>query len=459
MDFSYWDSVKGRFLLCLYSPFTQKFWKNFFIMATAPLKYIVDNPEEYVSASTQKPEVAQRYQALIDANPYRNVEYRMSPWQKMLSKLGFRTGADAWKENMSVQANEYDQAILQKAYDEDYNDSFSQAARMRAAGLNPDLDPSSVSSGEAAPLGEDPSTPMQSTGEEGVVMQVANGVMSAVSTALGMVGSIQGIFKNRLQNNLLGLQNDLQTITNEKEFASWASSYSPMMLPESAHPQGIQNFDWKSVALENARKFAGDNLPKNLQSKFIDFQQRYFDSAIGEGESYEAFKNRIQSTKGMYSEENTFYSELPSVMLPIYDELGAIAEQVYKIRQKSDIVSSEASIAGSQTEIAYQNELNGQLMAEAQNSENKVIKEENETLGVLREHVNNIVQHLKAVSQEGGIKGAFGSLALSVVAGLQLWLSTQGMPSISRSQSNGGSSWSNGSGSAFRSSDSFSIGW
>lgn len=424
-------------------------------MSTAPLKYIVDNPEEYVSANTQSPEIAQRYQALIDANPYRNVEYRMSPWQKMLSKLGFRTGADAWKENMTVQANEYDQAILQKAYDEDFNDAFSQAARMRAAGINPDLDPSSIDSGEAAPLGEDPSTPMQSTGEEGVVMQVANGVMSAVSTALGMVGSIQGIFKNRLQNNLLGLQTELQTITNEKEFASWASSYSPMMLPEAAHPQGIQNFDWKSVALENARKFAGENLPKNLQSKFIDFQERYFDSAIGEGESYEAFKKRIQSTKGMYSEENTFYSELPSVMLPIYDELGAIAEQVYKIRQKSDIASSEASIAGSQTEIAYQNELNGQLMAEAQNSENKVIKEENETLGVLREHVNNIVQHLKKVSEEGGIKGAFGSLALSVVAGLQLWLSTQGAPSISRSS--GSSSWNNGAGSA--SHGSFSIGF
>lgn len=428
-------------------------------MSTAPLKYIVDNPEEYVSANTQTPDIAQRYQALINANPYRNVEYRMSPWQKMLSKLGFRTGADAWKENMTVQANEYDQAILQKAYDEDYNDAFSQASRMRSAGINPDLDPSSIDSGEAAPLGEDPSTPMQSTGEEGVVMQVANGVMSAVSTALGMVGSIQGIFKNRLQNNLLGLQNELQTITNEKEFSSWASSYSPMMLPESAHPQGIQNFDWKSVALDNARKFAGDNLPKNLQSKFIDFQERYFDSAIGEGESYEAFKKRIQSTKGMYSEENTFYSELPSVMLPIYDELGAIAEQVYKIRQKSDIASSEASIAGSQTEIAYQNELNGQLMAEAQNSENKVIKEENETLGVLREHVNNIVQHLKKVSEEGGIKGAFGSLALSVVAGLQLWLSTQGMPSISRSQSKGGSYWSDGQGSASHSSESFSIGW
>ena len=391
----------------------------------------------------------------MDANPYRNVEYTMSPWQKMLSKLGFRTGADAWKENMTVQANEYDQAIIQKAYDEDYNDASSQVARMRAAGINPDLDPSSIDSGDAAPLGEDPSTPMMSEGEEGVVMHVANGVMSAISSAFGMVSSIQGIAKNRLQNNLLGMQNELQQITNEKEFASWASSYSPMMLPEAAHPEGIQNFDWKAAAMNNVRLFAGDNLPKNLQKKFIDFQERYFDSAIGEGESFEAFKKRIQSTKGMYSEENTFYSELPDVMLPIYDELGAIAEEVYKLRQKADIKGSEASIAGSQTEIAYQSELNGQLMAQAQNSENQVIKEENETLGVLREHVNNIVQHLKDVSQEGGIKGAFGSLALSVVAGLQLWLSTQGMPSISRST--GSSSWQKGQGSA--SHESISIGW
>ena len=148
------------------------------------------------SVNTTGVELPYQYQSMLDANPYRGIEYTKSPWQKFLSWLGFRTEADAWKENMAVQANEYDAGIVQKAYDEDYNDAQSQVQRMKAAGLNPDLDPSSVSPGESASMGEDPSVPMQTTGEESQVYQFATGIMSIASTAIGLVGSIQGISRN-----------------------------------------------------------------------------------------------------------------------------------------------------------------------------------------------------------------------------------------------------------------------
>ena len=59
--------------------------------------------------------------------------------------------ADAWQENMSVQAAEYDAAIVQKAYDEQYNQPSEQVARMNAAGLNPDISGGeNINPGEAA---------------------------------------------------------------------------------------------------------------------------------------------------------------------------------------------------------------------------------------------------------------------------------------------------------------------
>ena len=154
-----------------------------------------------VQSINTSPSVGGKYQTLIDANPYRNIEYTKTPWQNFLTSLGFRTQADAWKENMQVQANEYDAAIMQKQYDEHYNDPQSQVQRMRAAGLNPDIDGgSSIDSGSAAPPGEDPSTPMQTTADDASqLLSFGQSVMSAVTSAIGMASGIQGLQRNRLQ--------------------------------------------------------------------------------------------------------------------------------------------------------------------------------------------------------------------------------------------------------------------
>lgn len=403
-----------------------------------------------VKAGTLPPEVGEQYQALINSNPYRNVEYKVSPWQNLLSALGFRTKADAWKENMAVQANEYDAAIQQKIYDESYNDPSKQVERMRAAGLNPDIDGgSTISPGDAASLGEDPSTPMMSDGDEGLVLQVANGVLGAFSSAVGLIQSVQGIARNRLENSLLETQ-------NESDFMSFVTGLAPMMLPESAHPDGIENFDWKAASLENARRYAG-SLPKSMQDKFIQAQERFWSSAVGEGESYDAFKKRIESMRSHDIERQTFFSELPDVLTQITGPLAEMAEKIYSKRQSADLAEAGAAQAGAQTEIAYQSELNGELMAQAVNAENKSEKENNETIAILREGVNNVISGLKETSQEGGIKGGLASIALAGITGIYLWLSSIGMPSVSRSQNSG--SWHTNRGFGSNSGSSFSIGW
>lgn len=425
----------------------------------SPLRYLAENPEETVKSASVAPEVGSVYQRLIDSNPYRNVDYRMSPWQKILSKLGFRTQADAWKENMTVQANEYDAAIMQKIYDEDYNDPTSQVARMRAAGLNPDLDPSTIDSGEAAAPGEDPSTPMQSTGQEEVILQVANGCMAAFSDALGMIQSFQGINRNSLQNSILATE-------DEQKFTDWASQMSLQMLPSSAHPDGIENFDWKAASIQNAEKWANTHLSGKKAQKFIDYQKRFFESAVGQGESQDAFTKRIQSMRSAEYENDYFFSEIPSVLSLITDPLASMAEKIYSQRQTADLqqgladeAAGKSTVAGAQTEIAYQTNLDGVLMAEAQNAANAKQAADNEILSILHGTVGEIVTGLKKAREDGGIKGAFAGLALGGIAMLQIWLSGVGAPSISRSQSSGSSAWSKSGGSASHSSGSFSIGF
>lgn len=75
----------------------------------------------------------------VAGNPYTNIQYRQSPLQHALSKMGFRTKYDSALEQASLQSREYLAGLLQQQYQNEYNDPAAQAARMRKAGMNPDL--------------------------------------------------------------------------------------------------------------------------------------------------------------------------------------------------------------------------------------------------------------------------------------------------------------------------------
>lgn len=387
-------------------------------------------------SKTPPPQVGGNYQQLIDSNPYRGLEYKKSPWQNFMSFLGFRTQADAWQENMALNAAEYDAAIMQKKYDEQYNDPQSQLERMRAAGLNPDIDGgSSISSGQAVGLPEDPSTPMQTTGDEPQVMSVVNNVLGAFSTALGMVSSIQGVQGNHLRNVL-------SSITNEQQFADYAKGISGSLLPPSPSPDGVLNFDWQSAALNNAEKFANAHLPKSMRKKFIDFQEQYWNSAIGQGESYEDFRKRISARKGYAMDQSIYYTELgDQVLIEICEPLAKMAEKIFDQSQKTDLAqlnadeqSALAESAGAQTELAYQNELSGSKMAQAQNAANENAAASQGSMSIINDTIKDIISRLKVSSQKGGLEGALSSIAMALISGMYLYSQSGIHPSISRSE-------------------------
>ena len=421
------------------------------------------NTPTSVSTNNDGAQLGGKYQSLVDANPYRNQTYQKSPWQNLLSSLGFRTQADAWQENMSVQAAEYDAAIAQKQYDEQYNDPLAQVERMRNAGLNPDIDGgSSINSGSAAPLGEDPSTPMQTTGEEDLPLQFANHVLSGFSSALGMLGTFQGMHRTHLQNVMQSLQNE--QVANQL-----FGSLSPMMLPESQHPDGIENFDWKAAAMNNTRAFA-KTMPKKLQKSFIDYQERFFKSAIGEGESYEAFKKRISSGRSAAIESQTFWSELPSVLLQITEPLADASEKIYSSGQERELAENGAATAEAQNAETYANAF-GEKGGSTQQAEldiaeidagkaaAKRAKTNDEMVSILNGTIDNIIKNLQRTAEDGGLKGGLASLALVMMAGVRLWLVSQGAPNISRSESQSHSLRQGDYGRSDSGSRGFSISW
>lgn len=408
------------------------------------------NSPDYVASGVLAPEVGSQYQSLINANPYRNAQYKQSTWQKLLSWLGFRTQADAWKENMAVQAGEYDASILQKAYNEDYDDPTSQVARMKGAGLNPDLDPSSIDSGSSSPMPEDPSTPMQSTGMEGQLMSFAEGVMNIASTAVGLVGSIQGVSRNALQNRLLSTE-------NESAISELAQRMAPYFIPES-DKVAEDGTDWTTQALAGAQIFSR-SMDKRSQKRFLDTIQSYWHGAYGSAKSYEEFKHNLESKFSLKTSQSTLEDDFGQLNIILADELGRVNQEILKLSKTAEIAGLKSETAESEYNAEYFNELEGQTIAGSENAQADFNQTNMKMNDILNESIGRMIDKLEQSRKEGGIGGGLSSIALALLASFRLMLSTQGLPSVSRSSSSGSSSWSKGSGSALHGSESMSIGW
>lgn len=397
-----------------------------------------------VGASSNK----KSYQQLLDANPYRNITYNKSPWQNFLSQLGFRTQADAWQENMDIQAREYDAAILQKQYDEEYNDPQSQVARERAAGLNPDINGGqSIDPGSAAPLGEDPSTPMQTTGEEGLPMQIVNGVMSAFTTGMGIVSSFQGVQSKHLDNLLKveGFASD-----NFSKFIPFLGISNSDDLSQSRGRSDVI-----SDSLEMAKMFAKSNLPRRYRDKFVQTIQGFWNSAPGDAEAFKSWTDQVKSGRSYGVESQYLYSPFSDVLLDLTKPLSGLADDIAKLNlkyQKSDL---SAGVAENENREEYANALDADLQGRTENVANDLQLKNNEMVGLLRGRLNEIIHGLEDTAKNNnGLKGGLANVCITLISMLQLWLSSQGAPSISRS-----TSFSSGSGADRQSySQSFSLG-
>lgn len=379
-------------------PSDTKFFETLKICSMSFLREAIHaEPKSTAPPSSQSAvQLGPRYQQMLDANPYRNREYNSSPWQNMLSALGFRTEADAFKENMAVQAAEYDAAIAQKAADEEYNSAAAQAERLRLAGINPDLNGGqNISAGDAAGLPQDPSTPMQTTGAEGTMKEVASGLLEAFSTAIGLVQTFQGIHASHLQNTL-------NTFKNEDQFQQFVRSMVPQLSPSSpeshVREDGFEE-TWQFRAYEAAKLFARDNLPRKFRNKFISSITQYWNSAPSKPELYQSWLEGIKNEKEYEGEFNIFYSSDRRILRSIYKHLGSAREQIEMLTLQRKGQDEATAIAEGEVREDIANNTDGKAVGEARTAEAKASKEgatadtyENEVRKILKKAVRDIVK-------------------------------------------------------------------
>lgn len=278
----------------------------------------------YATYNTYQPSTSNhgsRYQDLAKNNPYANVDYRESWWQKILRDLGFRTNKDAYLESMALQAKEYDNALMQKEYDEEYNSPIAQAMRERAAGLNPDL-AGNIDSGSASPLGDDGNPPIAPEADDlSIVQTFGAGVLNAVQAAFGLYGQIQTLKGTKIANesNMMNLVKD-----------AWS-----MIIPDIY--ENRNDLESGRIDISNyyntLKKHYGNTMSKKQFSNFVNRVNTFANSAEGWNMVYDTQSKKAKSRKSMFQEfAGDSYSEWDDIMMDIGDVLGNLA---FRINKKS----------------------------------------------------------------------------------------------------------------------------
>lgn len=126
------------------------------------------------------------------SNPYSSLPRQKTGWDKFLNWLGFRSGYDKAQEQYNLAGAEYNAQLEQLASEEAYNSPLQQAARMREAGLNPDL--TGVSGEPASEFDNQQQSPDVSVGTDvnplDVVKSIGSAFMSTMSGTIALLNDV-----------------------------------------------------------------------------------------------------------------------------------------------------------------------------------------------------------------------------------------------------------------------------
>lgn len=291
-----------------------------------------------------------QYDQLFANNPYRNLNYNQTGWQRFLSTLGFRTRYDDFREQAEINAQEYDAGIFSMIQQNEFNDPSAQAQRMRNAGMNPDLlGTGDVASG-ASPADDPNGMPAQDSGDMfgnaiSAITTFAGGFSEIIAGAMSMYKNFQDINTTRLENDSLvaGIAEDdvfkaIPAIgfSSDEEFANWQNQ-------ESARVSSPDFFKLR-------------NIPKQLQSRYRAVYSRALKDLPTDIARYKSNVERAKLRKEYSMIKGSEWYDTESD-----DALGAILEPLIGLSDRVTELEAKLAEKVAQNKNIEQNVVEGEL--------------------------------------------------------------------------------------------------
>lgn len=285
-------------------------------------------------------------------NPYADVDVTAN------GLFGNYTDADAANTNVQMAGAQLLADLQLMEYQNEYNDPSAQVARMRRAGLNPDLQgiQSQPSAGASAPA----VAPMSGTPDYQVGMQIASTVMQGFQIMSALVGQAGSI---------------LQTLNNVGSSARDSVDGSLRAMLSNMMPAGVPMVTGTG---KDGTKFEDAPLAINAEIysdwiKSLPLSQRRYGKRM-----YRLLKDTEEHKRLWYAARGTTeesrekylsylgrngYSPLDSVMLKVYGKMSDIF-------RKAEESAAHANTARSDFDAAYYTALDPETAASAQNTTN-----------------------------------------------------------------------------------------
>lgn len=415
---------------------------------------------------------------LYDNNPYVGRTYNKSGWQKFLGKLGFRSPADQWLEDMQMQAAEYDAGIAQKMNDREYDDPANQVMRQRAAGLNPDLDGgSNIGTGDPGVSPEDTSNPsIPGADDLTPIMQVADFSLSLVTSAIegaaglaGLVGDVAGKFIANRNAKISGANEELSGLTDfmDKTFTYPADAGPDAYTPAAeayardfpSYYRALTGRRLSAKSAERASRFASDYL-HSFRTRFgqaRDKNETYeqdIRSAVNNESSYNPYKFTYSGDAGdlgsLQVAQYKVIADIEDVVRKSTLELqklkiGNATDYEEKIDRTGEALADNASNVSRQASAEYNTAVTGKLSpsdeADARNMGNQnaaiAYKMQRDIQKVLDGHADRLIK------DGNWLKRSFGYTLKAGALKLLSWTASSSLMNVSASQSES-NSWKDG---------------
>lgn len=363
----------------------------------------------------------QKYKDLAAANPYANPVYRESGWQKFLSSLGFRTDKDRYLEGMSIQAAEYDQALLEKEYNEQYDNPLAQAERERAAGLNPNLT-GNVDPGSSSPMEDDGNPPQPSESDFGQVSEFASNVLNVVQTAYGLFNAGIDSFSHLQDVKSKGIANRIASMEENEKLFNFAEDAVVRLKPSV---KDFESSDEVFNMYNELKDTYGKYMSKKQFKRFIHYATDFQNKINVDDKYYQKLVNRVKNRNEYWRTygNSAQYSEDDVVMFVLSEELTNLATKVNK-RKLENEKFKEDNLTPEQISNQFEYEKGRMPTAEAR--ADLLSKQGNARSAnlnadmldykkLLRSSTNDIFKRLETLSNEGNSFATIVKMLLSML--------------------------------------------
>lgn len=395
------------------------------------------------SSASYNPNLGSNYEGLLSSNPYVGVTRQQKWWEPFASWLGITTPTEKWQQEMQLQANEYNASIAQQAYAEQYNSPVEQAARERAAGINPDL-AGGIASGEAQTPGQDPSIPnFDYTNGPDMFRYIGEGLMNCITSGLALADSFSSTLTKLNEASLSGLKksmdansmfdNYFRSILPESpgDFIQ-TSDGSSFFIPSNApDPKDmVHRMPWKEIFFTRG-EFSLNFLPKKYRKKAMQRLAAFIESAPASEAAWSSWSKTANARSSYNANEDNIFAASSGVLSDVSTELQHLRKEIIDLSIKSQKSDLQTNLKENESRSAYLGEYDSKQEAASHNAKNRLDLANNDMLGAMRESLDKIVSKLEKRGSEPGWQGTLAQCVLVMVSLLQLKFSSSSSPLIS----------------------------